>query len=93
MGGGYGRGKQPNRRRLFPGREELLLVLRDRFAGTEHELVSCLVFPQRRGIPRCIMRRPSTRRPGARTWREDARQGIHSGKKDRGESLRARSLL
>jgi hypothetical protein len=33
------------------------------------------------------------RQPGARTWRENARQGIHSGKKERGESLRARSLL
>jgi hypothetical protein len=32
-----GGGKQPNCRRLFPGREELLLLLGDRFADTEHE--------------------------------------------------------
>jgi hypothetical protein len=56
--GDTGGGKQPNRRRLFPGREELLLLLRDRFAGTEHELVSCRrPFPGDEE-PRCTIRRP-----------------------------------
>jgi hypothetical protein len=48
--------------------------------------MSCLVFPHEE---ECRAARCADF--GAPTWRENARQGIHSGKKERGDSLSALS--